>query len=148
MDLSIMELFTFCGGSFAAGCAVDRAISIMQAKKRENAENTLVRNFGALSTVTSFSFDEVMDWIEAHDNLMQDGCDALVFKANNETLKLVNKQFNINFNKEKYLVIAIVKDKRNIKDSLLVKYYESLDKRLENELAPGNGTLIIKGDAK
>ncbi|MBQ7561505.1 MAG: hypothetical protein IJS99_06705 [Synergistaceae bacterium] len=135
MEVSLMSLFALGGGSFAAGCIIDRIISKFQADKREEAEKTLIRNFGALSTSTSFSFDEVMNWIEAHDELMQNGCDALVFKANNETLKLVNKQFNINFNK------------KNIQASLLVKY-ESLDKRLENEMVSGNGTLIIEGGAK
>ena len=144
MELSLMELFTIGGGSFAAGYVVDRVVSKIQAKKRQDGERALIRTFGNLSTFTTFSFDEVMDWIESHDELMQNGCDALVLKANNETLKLVNQKFDINFNKAKYLVVAIVKNQKDIQASFVVKY-DNLDKRLENELAPGNGTLIIKG---
>ena len=145
MDLSFIEILEIGGCSFAAGYAVDRVISKIQAKKRQDGERALIRTFGNLSTSTSFSFDEVMSWIESHDELMQNGYDALVLKANNETLRLINHKFDINFNKAKYLVVAIVKNQKDIQASLVVKY-DNLDKRLENELAPGNGTLIIKGN--
>ena len=146
--MEFAELLTLAGtflAGGAAGFAADRVIVNSKRKKILEAEGTLIRNFGALTTNTSFSFDEAMDWITARDELMQDGCDAFIFKAGNDNFKLINQRFNIDFNTGKYLVVAIVKDRKNIQDSLLVKY-DVLDKRLEQELAQGNGALIIEGN--
>ena len=142
------ELLKLVGGTFIAGIivgfAADRIIIGMNKKKRDRAEKTLIHTFGPLTTNTAFSFDEVMSWITARDELMKNGCDAFVLKANNDTLKLINQRFDINFGVAKFLIIAIMKDKK-IQDSLLIKY-ETLDRRLEQELAPGNGMLVIEGN--
>ena len=71
----------------------------------------LIRTFGNLSIFTTFSFDELRDWIIAHDDLMQNGCDVFVFQANanNKTLKTICQKFDIKFDKAKYLVIGIAK---------------------------------------
>jgi uncharacterized SAM-dependent methyltransferase len=74
---------------------------------------------------------------------MQNGCEAAVFKVNNQTLKMVNRKFNIDFGVDKYLVVAVIKKQdKSIQKSVLVKY-DRLDAKLESELAPGKGFLVI-----
>ena len=143
MEVGLMALAGTFAGGLVVGAAADRLSVHMRERKHRESEETLKRNFGESSIVTTFTFDEVMDWITAHDELMQNGCNAMVFKASNETLKMVNKKFNIDFGVEKYLVIGIVKEKgKKFLDSVLVKY-DKLDTRLEQELKAGNGSMII-----
>ena len=143
MQLELLELVGVFAGGAVVGAAADRLAVIMKKNKLKRSQDTLIRNFGEPSTVTTFTFDEAVDWITQHDNLMQNGHEAAVFKVNNQTLSMVNKKFNIDFGAEKYLVIAILKKQgRSIQKSLLVKY-DKLDSKLEHELAPGNGFLVI-----
>ena len=138
-----MELAGTFAGGLILGAAADRLAVIMSSRKLKRSEETLRRNFGEPSVVTTFTFDEAIDWITQHDNLMQNGCEAAIFKVNNQTLKMVNRKFNIDFGVEKYLVVAIIKKQgRSIQESVLVKY-DRLDSKLENELAPGKGFLVI-----
>lgn len=140
-----MKLITFAvtfGLGLVTGVVLGR-IFCPSKPKPDPAEETLRRNFGEVSTVTTFTFDEAMDWITQYDNLMQNDHKAAIFKVNNQTLKMVNRKFNINFGVKKYLVVAIIKKQdKNIRESLLVKY-DKLDARLESELAPGKGFLVI-----
>ncbi|MBQ6972053.1 MAG: hypothetical protein IJP86_06820 [Synergistaceae bacterium] len=63
---------TFAGG-LVVGAVADRLAVRMKERKLRESEETLKRNFGEASTVTTFTFDEVMDWITARDELMQNG---------------------------------------------------------------------------
>ena len=143
MDVGLMTLAGIFAGGVVAGVAADMLRVYMKDKKRKASEETLRRNFGEASNVTTFTFDEAMEWITARDELMQNGCSAMIFKVNNETLKTVNKKFNIDFGVEKYLAIVITKEpNKKFLDSVLIKY-DRLDSRLENELAQGKGSMII-----
>ncbi len=138
-----MELAGTFAGGFVLGAAADRLAVITSSRKLKRSEETLRRNFGEPSVVTTFTFDEAVDWITQHDDLMQNWCEAAIFKVNNQTLKMVNRKFNIDFGVEKYLVIGIRKKQvKNFTDSVLVKY-DRLDARLESELAKGNGFMVI-----
>ena len=140
-----MKLITFAvtfGLGLVTGVVLGR-IFWPSKPKPDPAEETLRRNFGEVSTVTTFTFDEAMDWLTQHDDLMQNGCEAAVFKVNNQTLSMVNKKFNIDFGVSKYLVIGIRKKQaKTFQKSLLVKY-DKLDHRLESELAQGKGFMVI-----
>ena len=143
MQIEILELAGVFAGGAVIGAAADRLAVIMKGKKLARAEETLIRNFGEPSTVTTFTFDEALEWITQHDDLMQNGHEAAVFKANNQTLSMVNKKFNIDFGVSKYLVIGIRKKQaKTFQKSLLVKY-DKLDNRLESELAQGKGFMVI-----
>ena len=142
MQLELAEIAQIFVGGVIVGAALDRVIIAIT--KKEKAEDTLKRNFGAPSTVTTFTYDEAIDWIIKHDDLMHNGHEAAVFKVNNQTLSMLNKKFNLDFGADKYLAVVIrEKQTKNFKDSLLVKY-DRLDARLESELAQGNGCLVIE----
>lgn len=143
MQIELLELAGVFAGGAVIGAAADRLAVIMKQNKLKKSEETLIRNFGEPSTVTTFTFDEAIDWITQHDELMQNGHEAAIFKVNNQTLSMVNKKFNIDFGVNKYLVIGIRKKQtKNFADSVLVKY-DRLDARLESELAQGNGFMVI-----
>ena len=143
MQIELLELAGVFAGGAVIGAAADRLAVIMKDRKLARAEETLIRNFGEPSMVTTFTFDEAVDWITQHDDLMQNGCEAAVFKVNNQTLSMVNKKFNIDFGVSKYLVIGIRKKQaKTFQKSLLVKY-DKLDNRLESELAQGKGFMVI-----
>ncbi len=143
MQIELLELAGVFAGGAVIGAAADRLAVIMKGRKLARDEETFKRNFGEPSTVTTFTFDEAIDWITQHDDLMQNGHEAAVFKANNQTLSMVNKKFDIDFVADKYLVVAIRKKQtKKFTDSLLVKY-DRLDARLESELAKGNGFMVI-----
>lgn len=143
MEIGLMTLAGTFAGGLVIGAAADRLAVCLKEKKRKESEETLKRNFGEASNVTTFTFDEAMDWITDRDELMKNGGSAMIFKVNNKTLEMVNRKFNIDFGVEKYLAIVIIKEPgKKFLDRVLVKY-DKLDTRLENELAPGNGCLII-----
>ncbi|MBQ3447275.1 MAG: hypothetical protein IJG37_06515 [Synergistaceae bacterium] len=89
MEIELMELAGTFAGGFVLGAAADRVAVIMNSRKLKRSEETLRRNFGEPSVVTAFTFDEAVDWITQHDDLMQNGCEAAIFKVNNQTLKAV-----------------------------------------------------------
>ena len=108
----------------------------------------LKKYFSAPVHASIFTLREVKDWIQKYSKLLDKGCKAIVFKVNNKTLKTFGIEFNVNFNFdiEKYLAIVIASrsaDQIRIKYSVLINY-DSLDQQLENELAPGNGVLVIE----
>lgn len=141
MQLDFAEIAQIFAGGVIVGAALDRIIIAIT--KKEKAEDTLKRIFGDPSTVTTFTFDEALDWITQHDDLMQKGHEAAIFKADNQNLSMVNKKYHLDFGADKYLVVAIRKKQtKKFTDSLLVKY-DRLDARLESELAKGNGFMVI-----
>jgi hypothetical protein len=89
--------------------------------------------------------EEVRDWIKAREESLKNGAKAVVLKVNKDTLKQIGKDLDIKDGDKKNLVLAIIdKDSKDITESLLVKY-ETLDKKLEDALAKGNGVLVVEG---
>ena len=140
MELSTLAIGLATGA--VAGAAADRIAVVLQ-KKVEKRRKILEHAFGEAADVATFTMNEVTDWITERDEYMTSGCEAMVFKVNNRTLKMLNKNFNVDFGVEKYLVIAIIrKQGRKIEESVLI-HYDRLNDELEGELAPGNGVMII-----
>lgn len=76
---------------------------------------------------SSFSLNEVRDWIKARQDKLENGAKAIILKANSETLHKIGKDLDIGKGIENNLVIAIVDEtNKSISDSVLVRY-ESLD---------------------
>lgn len=145
-DMKVVPFFVTLGLGLILGVVVCIAVIAWRkhSRKGKKSEEVLKRNFGEPSVVTTFTYNEALDWIIQHDDLMKNGHEAVIFKVNNQTLKMVNRKFNVDFGVEKYLVVGIRKKKElSISDSVLVKY-DRLDERLENELAPGKGFLVIE----
>ena len=108
----------------------------------------LEKFYGAPVHASIFTLREVRDWIQKYRKLLDKGYKAIVFKVNNKRLKTFGVEFNVDFNFdiEKYLAIVIAsKSAEQIKYSVAVLIiYDSLDRQLENALAPGNGVLMIE----
>ena len=135
---------TFAGG-FIVGLITDAVIRKMVDDKNERRENILRGCFGDPMYAVSFELREVRDWINLHRDMLREGCKAVIFKLNDKTMSMLVNECNINFDKVKYIVTAIVgKNETDIRASLLVKY-EKLDAKLEELLAPGKGVVVVEG---
>lgn len=106
--------------------------------------NTLISCFGEPSYCDLFSLSDVKQWVKLRENKLQNNCKAVVLKANSKNLSTFEKEFTLNDDGKEYLVIAIVSNDKQIKDSVLIQY-NKLDNQLENVLAKGDGVLVIGG---
>ena len=147
-----MELLSFAGGAVcgvAMACIIIEIIkkSSMDMKNQKiNQEQLLEECFGEAMYASTYSFEKAKKWIKAHEQLLKNGANALVMKVNEETMKVIKKDVNIEGEPENYLVIAIINEKsQQMEESLLVKYGR-LDANLENILAKGNGMLVVEGE--
>lgn len=136
------HIFTFAVG-VAAGVALEKILSKRNESLVSERAETLRACFGDPMCTTQLTLSEVCDWIKARTDQLTNGAKAVVVKANSDTLKNVGKEMNID-GVDNYLVIAIVDSEKKIADSILIKY-EKIAPDLENELAKGNGVLVVEG---
>ena len=111
-------------------------------------EKLLTDLFGQAVYSVTFSLREARDWIKARQDKLNAGKKAVVCKINSQTLPMFGlelKKLNLKIDSTQFLVIAIMSqnDSEDIIDSLLVKY-KTLDAKLEEALAKGKGTLVVK----
>ena len=111
-------------------------------------EKVLTDMFGKAVYSVTFSLREARDWIKARQDKLNAGNKAIVCKINSQTLPMFGlemKKINVKIDSTQFLVIAIVSqnDNEDIIDALLVKY-KTLDAKLEEALAKGNGTLVVE----
>lgn len=132
-------------GGIALGVIIDRMLIAVAENKKVEKEKILESCFGEPMYTSSFSLNEVRDWIKIREDKLQNGAKAIILKANSETLRKIGKDLDIGNGIENNLVIAIVdENSKSISDSVLVRY-ESLDEKLEQALNNGNGVLVVEG---
>lgn len=93
-----------------------------------------------------FTYEQMRGWIHEREHLIKNNCKALVTKINSASMQEIFKMANIvDVGLDNYLAIVIMNNEiKNIEDSVLIKY-GTLDARLEEVLAKGNGTLVVGG---
>ena len=123
------------------------AYKIIEIMNDRRVQEALINAFGPINYVRNFSWDQAWQWIKEHDNLMRNGCDALIFKVINNNLSQILEKFNVDFdrNRKKYLVITISRDKAKDFEASLLVSYKTLDSKLEQKLAPGHGSFLVEG---
>ena len=131
-------------GGIALGVIIDRMVIAIAENKKDEKEKIVGNCFGERMYTSSFSLNEVRDWIKARQDKLENGAKAIILKANSETLHKIGKDLDIGKGIENNLVIAIVDEtNKSISDSVLVRY-ESLDEKLEHALNNGKGVLVVE----
>lgn len=131
-------------GGIAIGIILDKIIIAVMENKKLESEKILEKCFGEPMYASLFSMAEVRDWIKSRESLLKNGAKAVVLQANSETLRGIGKNLDIGNNLKNNIVIAIVDESRkNISDSVLIKY-ETLDVKLDEALRKGNGVLVVE----
>lgn len=145
MEVGMLTL----AGTFAGGVIAGVVADMMRVKRKESKlerrRRILYNCFGEPMYAGTFSLREARDWINARREQIEEGCRAVICKVNNDNLKMLHQELEIDLDAEKYLVVAIVgdEDKDSVRDSLLVRY-EKLDSQLENALRKGSGVLVVE----
>lgn len=140
----MVEYVGLMAGGIALGVIIDRLIIAISENRKAEKERILEKCFGEPMYTSSFSLNEVSDWIKTREEMLQNGAKAVVLKANSETLQGIGKDLDIGNNLKNNIVIAIVDESnKNILDSVLVRY-DSLDTKLEKSLDKGNGVLVVE----
>lgn len=136
-------VITFATGA-AVGVLLDKFVfAKMQESGIQSRTDALRACFGEPMSATKFTFQEVKEWIQARKDQLVDGTKAAVVKVDGNTMKSLGKDLDTR-GVENYIVLVIMTGDKQIADSLLVKY-EKLDQELEDNLAKGNGILVVKG---
>lgn len=138
------KLFLIIGG---ASAAVTLFILLLRAKvKNSQTDEQVLRNcFGDPILADEFTFQQAKQWLLTRKSLIESGQKGIILKATPEALQTLGDQFELKMSTENYIVLAIVNmQSHEITESVLIKY-NSLDDELEQNLAAGNGTLVIGG---
>ena len=110
-----------------------------------STEEILKTTFGEPTYSKNFTLQQVREWVKAREELLKDGCKAVVVVINNSTMKELGKNINLTVDVENYIVIAIVNSRtKDIGDHVLIKY-DSIDEKLKDMLSNGNGILVVGG---
>lgn len=111
-----------------------------------SSEDKLENSFKNRIYTDVFTHEQMRGWIKERESLIQNNCKALVSKVNPTTMRELYEAINdIDNGLDNYLAIVIMNNgTHDIEDSVLIKY-SSLDKRLEDILAKGDGTLVVGG---
>ena len=131
-----------------ANDALDKAAELLKDHPEEKQRILLEACFGECVFAENFSFDEAIDWIENHDDLLSNGNKAMILKIDDKKfMSWFGKKSKVALKGDKYLVITIMGDNidKNLpkeKNNLLVKY-ETLDAELESVLA--KGSFVVEG---
>ncbi len=135
-------VITFTVG-MATGVFLEKFVfAKMQESGIQNRTDALRACFGEPMYATKFTFAEVKEWIYARKAQLVDNTKVAVVKVDDNTMKSLGKSLDTK-GVENYIVLVVMRDDKQITDSLLVKY-EKLDQELENTLAKGNGILVVK----
>ena len=139
------KIILLAGGALATVIIIVWIIKKMKQFSSINAKSTLESCFGEPLTADTFTLQEAKQWVKSRKDKIQNGCKAVIMKANTTTLKNLGKQFEIEVTEDNYLVIAVMDMiSSKMEDSVLIRYH-TLDGELESAVEKGDGVLVIGG---